>query len=252
MIHSYSLVHDDLPAMDDDDLRRGRPTTHVVFGDGAGDSRRRRPADRSVRGARRSRRRRCVDAERRRRRLSSACAPSQCSRAPQARRAWSADRRSISPRPVACLGDVADSRRGGARRHARAEDRRAHPRRRPRLARSSPARRTTSSQAIDDYARELGLAFQIIDDRAGRRGLTRGARQDRRQGRRRGKTDLPGAVRHRRVAPAGGRLCRAREARARDGGSWRTTGSDRRLESGQTEMKSTSAGREKHESVRWD
>jgi geranylgeranyl pyrophosphate synthase len=34
MIHSYSLVHDDLPAMDNDALRRGRPTTHVVFGDG--------------------------------------------------------------------------------------------------------------------------------------------------------------------------------------------------------------------------
>ena len=34
MIHCYSLVHDDLPAMDDDNLRRGRPTTHVVYGDG--------------------------------------------------------------------------------------------------------------------------------------------------------------------------------------------------------------------------
>jgi geranylgeranyl pyrophosphate synthase len=34
MIHCYSLVHDDLPAMDDDALRRGRPTTHVVYGDG--------------------------------------------------------------------------------------------------------------------------------------------------------------------------------------------------------------------------
>jgi geranylgeranyl pyrophosphate synthase len=33
MIHAYSLVHDDLPAMDDDDLRRGRPTSHVVFGE---------------------------------------------------------------------------------------------------------------------------------------------------------------------------------------------------------------------------
>lgn len=31
MIHSYSLIHDDLPAMDDDDLRRGRPTCHVQF-----------------------------------------------------------------------------------------------------------------------------------------------------------------------------------------------------------------------------
>jgi geranylgeranyl pyrophosphate synthase len=34
MIHTYSLVHDDLPAMDDDTLRRGRPTLHVVVGDG--------------------------------------------------------------------------------------------------------------------------------------------------------------------------------------------------------------------------
>lgn len=33
MIHSYSLVHDDLPAMDDDDLRRGKPTNHIVFGE---------------------------------------------------------------------------------------------------------------------------------------------------------------------------------------------------------------------------
>ena len=33
MIHTYSLVHDDLPAMDDDDLRRGKPTCHVVFGE---------------------------------------------------------------------------------------------------------------------------------------------------------------------------------------------------------------------------
>jgi|TARA_R110001606_G_scaffold12284_1_gene52719 farnesyl diphosphate synthase len=32
-IHSYSLVHDDLPAMDDDDLRRGRPTCHIVYGE---------------------------------------------------------------------------------------------------------------------------------------------------------------------------------------------------------------------------
>jgi geranylgeranyl diphosphate synthase type II len=33
-IHTYSLIHDDLPAMDDDDLRRGRPTNHKVFGEG--------------------------------------------------------------------------------------------------------------------------------------------------------------------------------------------------------------------------
>ncbi len=34
-IHTYSLVHDDLPAMDNDDLRRGKPTNHVVFGEAA-------------------------------------------------------------------------------------------------------------------------------------------------------------------------------------------------------------------------
>lgn len=34
LLHTYSLIHDDLPCMDDDDLRRGRPTCHKVFGDG--------------------------------------------------------------------------------------------------------------------------------------------------------------------------------------------------------------------------
>lgn len=33
LIHTFSLIHDDLPAMDDDDLRRGKPTNHVVFGE---------------------------------------------------------------------------------------------------------------------------------------------------------------------------------------------------------------------------
>ena len=36
MIHTYSLVHDDLPAMDDDEYRRGRKTTHVVYGEDMG------------------------------------------------------------------------------------------------------------------------------------------------------------------------------------------------------------------------
>ena len=36
MIHTYSLVHDDLPAMDNDDYRRGRKTTHVVYGEDMG------------------------------------------------------------------------------------------------------------------------------------------------------------------------------------------------------------------------
>ena len=35
MVHTYSLIHDDLPAMDDDELRRGRPTNHIVYGEAA-------------------------------------------------------------------------------------------------------------------------------------------------------------------------------------------------------------------------
>jgi geranylgeranyl diphosphate synthase type II len=34
LVHTFSLVHDDLPSMDDDDVRRGRPTAHVAFGEG--------------------------------------------------------------------------------------------------------------------------------------------------------------------------------------------------------------------------
>ena len=33
MVHTYSLIHDDLPCMDDDELRRGRPTCHKVYGE---------------------------------------------------------------------------------------------------------------------------------------------------------------------------------------------------------------------------
>lgn len=33
MVHTYSLIHDDLPALDNDDLRRGQPTCHVIFGE---------------------------------------------------------------------------------------------------------------------------------------------------------------------------------------------------------------------------
>jgi geranylgeranyl diphosphate synthase type II len=35
LIHTYSLIHDDLPAMDDDDLRRGKPTCHKAYGEDA-------------------------------------------------------------------------------------------------------------------------------------------------------------------------------------------------------------------------
>ena len=53
-LHGYSLIHDDLPAMDDDDLRRGRPTVHTRLRRGDGDPRRRRAADAGVRDPRRA------------------------------------------------------------------------------------------------------------------------------------------------------------------------------------------------------
>ena len=86
LIHVYSLVHDDLPAMDDDDLRRGRPTCHKAFDEGtavlvgdalqalafevlAGDSRLSPPA-----------------------RAQHDCSRSRCCRAASAPMAWPADR----------------------------------------------------------------------------------------------------------------------------------------------------------------
>ena len=50
MVHTYSLIHDDLPSMDDDDLRRGRPTCHKAFDEATADPGRRRPADAGLRG----------------------------------------------------------------------------------------------------------------------------------------------------------------------------------------------------------
>ena len=95
MIHTYSLIHDDLPAMDNDTLRRGRPTLHVVYGDGiailAGDGLQaeafallaREPAD-----------------ERSGDRRRGSCASLASSARRRARPAWSADRRSICRRPA--------------------------------------------------------------------------------------------------------------------------------------------------------
>ena len=84
MIHAYSLVHDDLPCMDDDVLRRGKPTCHVAFGEAtallAGD------ALQALAFARaRSRSRWRIPRGRAR-----------SSRRPPARPAWRAARRSIS------------------------------------------------------------------------------------------------------------------------------------------------------------
>lgn len=57
MVHTYSLIHDDLPCMDNDDLRRGKPTNHMVFGECTATRCRRK---RSARSSRRRCRRKCA------------------------------------------------------------------------------------------------------------------------------------------------------------------------------------------------
>jgi len=86
MIHAYSLVHDDLPCMDNDTLRRGKPTCHVAFGEATallvGDALQARAF--GVLGS------------------SGVPDPGRacCSPRQRVREAWPADRRSISPRRV--------------------------------------------------------------------------------------------------------------------------------------------------------
>ena len=66
LIHAYSLIHDDMPCMDNDVLRRGKPTVHVQLRPGPGDAGRRRDAGAGLRGA---------DARRRAVRAGAAGAP---------------------------------------------------------------------------------------------------------------------------------------------------------------------------------
>jgi len=162
MIHTYSLVHDDLPAMDNDDLRRGRATTHVVFGDGAailvGDGLLTEAF--SV--------------------LAASPSPANLAGAPEA----PADRRL---RAVAALahaagaagmvgGQAVDLANEGQVKGATArldgagvED--MHRRKTGALIRAAcvlgailTGASDATVNAVDDFARDLGLAFQIVDD----------------------------------------------------------------------------------------
>lgn len=163
MIHTYSLVHDDLPAMDDDALRRGRPTSHVVHGDGlailAGDGL-----------------------------LTEAFSviartPSPASRpgapvADPARRLQAIARLAGAAGAAGMVGGQAiDLSAAGRVPHERAaiadaaalED--MHARKTGALIRAAATMGAILAgaddqvvTAIDDYARDLGLAFQIVDD----------------------------------------------------------------------------------------
>jgi geranylgeranyl pyrophosphate synthase len=163
LVHTYSLVHDDLPAMDNDTLRRGRPTTHVIYGDGlavlAGDgllteafalaSRVPSPvvptgapglsADRRLRGVQVLARAagavgmvggQAIDLVAAGRVLGAAAAPLESN----ALEDMHARKTGALIRAAATLGAIAVG----------ADD--------------------ASIQVIDDYARDLGLAFQIVDD----------------------------------------------------------------------------------------
>ena len=148
LIHTYSLIHDDLPAMDDDDLRRGRPTCHVKFGEDvailAGDA---------------------LYAEAFRH-LLTAQAGEPARRARRRRASWPAAT-GVDGMVGGQYLDVAE--RLGERRRAaapaRAEDRPADRRRRCECvllagSASTPRRLERSAR----FAAELGVLFQIVDD----------------------------------------------------------------------------------------
>ena len=146
LVHTYSLIHDDLPAMDDDDLRRGRPTCHKALRRGRRDPRRRRPVRRG-------------DVARRDRAAGRA--------GERTRGARRADRGRRNGRD----GRWPVRRRHGGRRPRRAGLRRLHELKTGRLIGASVVCVLLLS-GIDGhatipyrrFAAELGVLFQIVDD----------------------------------------------------------------------------------------
>jgi len=160
LIHTYSLIHDDLPAMDDDTLRRGRPTLHMVYGEGiailAGDA---------------------LQAE----------AFSLLAREPSAHVADNGDLAGRKMRVIRIIADAAgpvgmvggqaiDLQAAGQAPRSRvtldAEGLRAmHARKTGALIRAAATSGAVMAgaddglvRAVDAYSAELGLAFQIVDD----------------------------------------------------------------------------------------
>jgi geranylgeranyl pyrophosphate synthase len=162
MVHTYSLVHDDLPAMDDDAMRRGRATTHVVYGDGiailAGDGLLTEAFAVIARGR-------------------SPALPAGSPDAPIERRLRAIARLATAAGvagmvggqaiDLAAAGTIAD----GAAAFDRAALEDMHARKTGALISAAVALGAIMAgadddalAAADDYARELGLAFQIVDD----------------------------------------------------------------------------------------
>jgi geranylgeranyl pyrophosphate synthase len=163
MIHTYSLIHDDLPAMDDDALRRGRPTSHVIHGDGlailAGDGLlteafrmlTARPSPAARPGAALATADQCLEAAHRLA-VAAGAAGMVGGQAIDLAAAGKVPGPPPAPLDADTLADM-HARKTGALIRAAASSGAI-------LAGASP----DALQAIDDYARELGLAFQIVDD----------------------------------------------------------------------------------------
>ena len=164
MIHTYSLIHDDLPAMDDDTLRRGRPTAHVVYGEGmailAGDAL-------------------LTEAFRVLTRWPSSDDPAVVGRKLRVaeRTAWAAGAVGMVGGQVLDLHAAGQISTPGTSTVADAKPltaealRRMHERKTGALIRAAAVAGAimvgasdSEAHAVDDYARDLGLGFQIIDD----------------------------------------------------------------------------------------
>ena len=146
LIHTYSLIHDDLPAMDDDDLRRGRPTCHVKYGEDvailAGDGLYAEAF-------------RLVPAR------AGGRARATCSRRVCELAAATGVNGMVGGQYIDVRGLVAGRRRDPAPA-ARAQDRAAD--RRLRGVRAAAHAAPLHSQHFRSFAAELGLLFQIVDD----------------------------------------------------------------------------------------
>ena len=153
MVHTYSLIHDDLPAMDDDDLRRGRPTCHKEFGEAtailAGDALLTLAFE--------------VLADGYPPPTAAACCRGAGPRRRGGRHGRRADGRPGAGRAIADAGTLDDleaihRRKTGALFRAPPAAGRAGRRR------ASDRRPTRLLDALDAYGRAFGLAFQITDD----------------------------------------------------------------------------------------
>ena len=159
MIHTYSLIHDDLPAMDDDVLRRGRPTVHVVYGEGlailAGDG---LQAEAFALVAREPR----TDDPAINRRKLKVIEHMATAAGPNGMVGGQAiDLAAVSPIPGRSAPVALDA----------AAVEQMHARKTGAMIRASAVAGATMAGApdaeicaIDQYAREIGLAFQIVDD----------------------------------------------------------------------------------------